>query len=404
MNNDNEIDYFLIEVETIKQYLSMVGISTDQSIVVCSHIPNTQQWLNTTDEKCFHVVLQYVIDELSSKGQNCKIVFALQSEGFMIYNILFYDRIARYVMTTYNFPKSNLFYLTGTARTKRNLMLYHKYSEQCNFVPLTLIHTSVFENNGVTWHREIKKELPIEKKFVCFNRGPRLHRQVIVSEIINRNLIKDCFLSYGLAGPNSPLDRKDPHALIVNPTMLTTMFSKKIAEDVEKSINTVLHMLPLNVTLLRDDSNQHSPTDADIRVHNTSLFSLVTETIFFNNSKFYLDQKCYNETMCYPASFFTEKTWRCVRLKHPFILVTTPHVLADLRELGYKTFHPYINEEYDSIEDEYSRITAIMNEVERLCGMTDQETTEWLANVSSICEYNYKLLKSRKYPIVYQVC
>jgi hypothetical protein len=86
-----------------------------------------------------------------------------------------------------------------------------------------------------------------------------------------------------------------------------------------------------------------------------------------------------------------------VKLKHPFILCTVPGALKVFRELGYKTFEPYIDESYDLIEDPEDRIRAIMDEVERLCNMTEAETVAWMNSVSEICDYNYEALRSLEY-------
>ena len=59
---------------------------------------------------------------------------------------------------------------------------------------------------------------------------------------------------------------------------------------------------------------------------------------------------------------------------HPFVFVGNYHGLKKLKELGYRTFHPYINEEYDNIEDSIQRMKAIVKEIKRL---TDLSFDEW---------------------------
>ena len=45
--------------------------------------------------------------------------------------------------------------------------------------------------------------------------------------------------------------------------------------------------------------------------------------------------------------------------------------LATLHKLGYKTFHPLIDESYDEIEDTKLRCLAVLRELDRLRQMTD---------------------------------
>ena len=52
-----------------------------------------------------------------------------------------------------------------------------------------------------------------------------------------------------------------------------------------------------------------------------------------------------NDVLEYP--FITEKTYRNIKYKKPFILMGNQYLLQVLLKLGYKTFHPLIDESYD---------------------------------------------------------
>jgi len=64
--------------------------------------------------------------------------------------------------------------------------------------------------------------------------------------------------------------------------------------------------------------------------------------------------------------------------------------LKNLRSFGYKTFHPYIDETYDTIDNDEDRVEAICNEIERLCKLSDTEILEWQRNVEPIILHNYQ--------------
>jgi hypothetical protein len=97
--------------------------------------------------------------------------------------------------------------------------------------------------------------------------------------------------------------------------------------------------------------------------------------------------------------FHSEKIFKAIRAKHPFVLLSTPNSVAGLREMGYKSYHPYINEEYDNVSDDHDRLSMVMDEVERLSNMTDDETRIWLENVKPIAQYNYELLKTKQFSV-----
>jgi hypothetical protein len=63
--------------------------------------------------------------------------------------------------------------------------------------------------------------------------------------------------------------------------------------------------------------------------------------------------------------------------------------------MGYQTFHPYINETYDTIIDDEERLEAIYKETERLCTFTDEQWLQWQLNIKPIVEHNYTVLVNK---------
>ena len=80
----------------------------------------------------------------------------------------------------------------------------------------------------------------------------------------------------------------------------------------------------------------------------------------------------------------------------PFILYAMPGSLKVLREQGYKTFSPYINETYDLIENDEDRSVAIANEIERLCLMSDEWWYETLTELQPRLDHNFNHLTDGK--------
>ncbi len=68
--------------------------------------------------------------------------------------------------------------------------------------------------------------------------------------------------------------------------------------------------------------------------------------------------------------YLTEKIWKDIMCFHPFLLVSNPGSLEQLRELGYRTFSPYINEKYDEENNFDSRSEMLFLEMKRLNTMT----------------------------------
>jgi hypothetical protein len=70
---------------------------------------------------------------------------------------------------------------------------------------------------------------------------------------------------------------------------------------------------------------------------------------------------------CNPQFFPTEKIYKAIINCHPFVALSTQNFLHNLKEQGYKSFSPFINEEYDQEPDAYKRMNLAIDQVEKLC-------------------------------------
>ncbi len=115
-------------------------------------------------------------------------------------------------------------------------------------------------------------------------------------------------------------------------------------------------------------------------IYLNTYLSIVTETIFFQ------------EDNTFPTGYLSEKIWKPIGHCQPFILAGPYGSLNYIRErLGFKTFHPYINESYDNEKDDYKRLELIEKEIENFARKTNDQKIEFLYNVKDICLYNRKL-------------
>jgi hypothetical protein len=158
----------------------------------------------------------------------------------------------------------------------------------------------------------------------------------------------------------------------------------EMINDLEEFKNTLCPLPALYVD--KDDLIKDTFTDI---IDNTNyfyentLFSLITETNFYRHN-------WYDPTLT-----ITEKTFKPIISLHPFILVSIPGSLEALRELGYKTFHPWINEDYDLEQNDSLRLRKIVDEVERLSNMSKDEELEFIKHVKPIAFHNYTVVTTR---------
>ena len=217
---------------------------------------------------------------------------------------------------------------------------------------------------------DLKKDYT--KKFLNLNRRWRPHRCSLIALLSARNLLDKGFVSFAPSDDDQNWDNMFDLILDINKECC------EVVRDIEFFKNNKHPLPPLYV----DKDNLVEDTVTNIidntnHFYENSLFSLVTETNFYRREGF--------ESIL----TITEKTFKPIISLHPFLLVSIPGSLRALKELGYKTFHPWINETYDLEQDDALRLKKIVDEVERLSNLNDSEVIEFIKNVKSIVMHNY---------------
>jgi hypothetical protein len=83
-----------------------------------------------------------------------------------------------------------------------------------------------------------------------------------------------------------------------------------------------------------------------IDMHTNTCFDLIAET-FYHHDVHHYSNLAYMNTV-----YFTEKTWRALILKRPFLLIGNKDSLTQLKALGFKTFPMLFDESYDTLDDD----------------------------------------------------
>jgi hypothetical protein len=91
------------------------------------------------------------------------------------------------------------------------------------------------------------------------------------------------------------------------------------------------------------------------------------------------------ETDTLTTNWITEKTVKNLYIGKPFIVFSGVGSLAKIRSFGFKTFSPWIDESYDTIDNVYLRSEAVKKEIDRLATVDLQELFD---NILPILEHN----------------
>ena len=81
--------------------------------------------------------------------------------------------------------------------------------------------------------------------------------------------------------------------------------------------------------------------------YDDTYFSLVTESTYHGQRR-----------------YFTEKTFKPIAYRHPFLIVGSYNLLNMLRKLGFETYENIFNESYDAIVDFDTRLAAVIKNID----------------------------------------
>lgn len=134
----------------------------------------------------------------------------------------------------------------------------------------------------------------------------------------------------------------------------------------------------LKEPLIIDTRESHGALSAaggcnDLNLYQSAFWHVVTETVFY-------DEKLH----------LTEKIFKPIVARRPFILVGARGNLAYLKSYGFKTFDQWIDESYDDETDPDRRIEMITLELEKLCSLSPPELESMYYEMEKILDYNFE--------------
>ena len=228
-----------------------------------------------------------------------------------------------------------------------------------------------------------------DKKFISFNGLWRPHRGAIISILSAMNLLDKGIVSYNSKN-NSGMSSNDSYEFLYR----FLSYNAELKELLESSENNIRKLDKIIIDIHEGNYLQFSCSDVfdtDKELYENTYFSLVTETsIPIKPFSYRFDAN--TDT----GRILSEKIFKPIALRHPFLVVSNPKTLELLRSLGYKTFSPLIDESYDDEDDIAKRLLMIAKEVKRLCELTPVELENFLVEAGKICDYNLEVLVDKK--------
>ena len=183
----------------------------------------------------------------------------------------------------------------------------------------------------------LKTGVPMRSSFLLLSRSHKWWRASVVTDLQRQGLLQNAVWSYNTAitigdrAEDCPieLDRLD------------------IREDIEEFLRAGPYRCDDLSARAHNDHSQHVQEHYD-----STACSIVLETHFDADGS--------------GGSFLTEKTFKCLKHGHPFVVFAPAGSLASLRSMGYRTFDHVIDNRYDTIQDNTERYLAVIDTIKQL--------------------------------------
>ena len=317
----------------------------------------------------FFKLPQKVLDLVNQN--RCKVIFSYEAEGDL--DIEFFNEW--YSLTCKlreDEIKFSNFYILHCELTceKNNKTPINFFNSTHHFDSLSFELNKIIENNNhrqldkfdYDFYRKKIKDVDIDDKskhFLCYLRNcGRPHRNAIASYFQHNTLWDKNNLSF-----------------------LKNSFRGDIPKDILPkqywSSSVDLNTLPkieIDTQNLQDTQGFDTSFSSNWKHYQETFLSIVSETI-------------YNGRL----NFFSEKICKPLINLHPFILMSTPYSLKFLKKFGFKTFHPFINEQYDTEENGLKRMQMIFDELDKFRNKSDKELKDWWEEILPVLEHNQKI-------------
>lgn len=224
---------------------------------------------------------------------------------------------------------------------------------------------------ALDWYRDYQyfsnSQYDFTKVFISLNRlvtKDRSYRLLVVSEMIKHDLLDKGIVSCHLIDQGWGIWSDE---LNDENSKLTVTDKEFISEQIGK----------LSVSIIADVEVPRGSLSADAGFEELNLLQdafwhIVTETIFY-----------------YPKLHLTEKTFKPIVARRPFMLVSAPGNLAYLKSYGFKTFDKWIDESYDNEPDNSLRIAMIIAELRKLCNLSPSDLRAMYEEMIPTLEYNF---------------
>jgi hypothetical protein len=220
---------------------------------------------------------------------------------------------------------------------------------------------------ALDWYRDYKyfpkSKFQFDKVFMSLNHLMTTDRSYRLNLVAN--YMQECIMDKGIV--SLPLRDK-------NRTIKDEVFAQdsKLSKAAKRLVFD--YLVPLEKPFIADteypEGYMSATTDFDFQ--RKAFWHVVAETVFYHK-KLHL----------------TEKIFKPIIARRPFLLVAAPGNLAYLKSYGFKTFYKWVDESYDNEQDDDKRIQMVVAQLKKLCALNKDDLYEMQQEMDDILDYNF---------------
>lgn len=207
---------------------------------------------------------------------------------------------------------------------------------------ITTVHTVA---PNTTWNSDRKNSLLLTGKLLA------PHRLGLLVNLYNQHLLDNIMWSF-------PVQEEDQAEIN---TIISEQCFNYLNNNSISIHSHLIHLIDNSVHGLFNFTHLYADTN----------FSIVSDTVF-DVSKI----------------FVSEKVFRAIINKHPFILAAPPHSLSYLKSFGFRTFEEYLPNAYDHIENHEHRLETIITNIAEI----QKIILKYKSDIQKDIDYNFDLL------------
>ena len=271
-------------------------------------------------------------------------------------------------------PMSQIIYLTCSPNCQE---VYESYCQRKNkpneglqfeYLPFYFyIYKEIIQNKDVKYTIG-----PKSKTFLMFNRrwGSQSQRVLMLAYLYKNNLLKHFNISFSKLEIDNGGTYTNHARQFFNRLSTENIITEEDLAGIEACLPFILDTPDHKLNLMFDEF------ESTKKFYNDSFINLIAETNFFT-----------------PIVHLTEKSYKPIAYKQPFIMLAAKGSLQAMQKQGFKTFSDLWDESYDQEADDTQRFFKVLKLVKEIASWSDERKLEVSTTIESIVDFNFRILQ-----------